>query len=527
MERGVPPGTNVTADPFHGQREARATGEDFDLYDSVSVNVTGTGAECLPSLTTFQDMFDRFSDKIPKTLHDNMKQCGFVRPTPVQKYAIPAGLEGRDVMCSAQTGSGKTAAFLIPMLASMIKNHHAIGDLETPFTGPCKPDTLIFSPTRELCIQTYEDALRFCYQTSHRCTRVYGQESAKRQIAELAKGADLIVATVGRLYDFVKAGIINVEEVNCLVLDEADRMLDMGFEVQIKEIVEDHNMPGKDSRQTMMFSATFPEEVQNAAQSYLHDHLMVVVGKKGSPAVTVAQMVEKVEKDQKKERLIEYLDSLFHKDSNHRVLVFTNSKKTAMYLDEQLWNMNVAKTAAIHGDLDQSKREESLTKFREGNAQVLIATDLASRGLDISGVSFVINYDAPKEIATYVHRIGRTGRIGHRGTAMTFVTMEGCWCHDTDEFLRELPAMMQKAPNTEIPPWLAELSEQKNNDTWYSKKNDWQTTDVRYEKTDNTTFDGWDVKEEDQNQNNGGWNSTTWKSDTTSTGASGDQQWWS
>eukprot|EP00913_Durusdinium_trenchii_P000803 g750.t1 len=182
-------------------------------------------------------------DKIPKTLHDNMKQCGFVRPTPVQKYAIPAGLEGRDVMCSAQTGSGKTAAFLIPMLASMIKNHHAIGDLEP-----------------ELCIQTYEDALRFCYQTSHRCTRVYGQESAKRQIAELAKGADLIVATVGRLYDFVKAGIINVEEVNCLVLDEADRMLDMGFEVQIKEIVEDHNMPGKDSRQTMMFSATFPEE---------------------------------------------------------------------------------------------------------------------------------------------------------------------------------------------------------------------------------------------------------------------------
>ncbi|CAK8996849.1 unnamed protein product [Durusdinium trenchii] len=169
--------------------------------------------------------------------------------------------------------------------------------------------------------------------------------------------------------------------------------------------------------------------------------------------------------------------------------------------------MNVAKTAAIHGDLDQSKREESLTKFREGNAQVLIATDLASRGLDISGVSFVINYDAPKEIATYVHRIGRTGRIGHRGTAMTFVTMEGCWCHDTDEFLRELPAMMEKAPNTEIPPWLAELSEQKNNDTWYSKKNDWQTTDVRYEKTDNTTFDGWDVKEEEEggSQNLGGW----------------------
>lgn len=522
IQQGNPPGSNMSADPFAGCRQMVGEGADFNLYESVSTKVSGNNADNITKLADFDDLWHRYPGRIPDSLWANMQKCGFKTPTPVQRYAIPIGLEGRDMMCSAQTGSGKTAAFLIPMLASMIKHHKAVGSLEEPFQGACKPDTLILTPTRELCMQTYEDALRFCYNTHHRCYRVYGQQNAKTQLTELAKGADLIVATVGRLYDFVRAGIINLEDVNCLVLDEADRMLDMGFQEQIKEIVESHKMPSKDHRQTMMFSATFPDSVQEMAKDYLHDFLMIVVGSAGSPAVTVTQCVEKVDKAEKEQKLTDFVTEVLKRDPDNRILVFTNSKNSAKFLDEKLY-AGTATTAALHGDLDQPKREEHLESFRRGTVDIMIATDVASRGLDISRVTHVVNYDAPKEISLYVHRIGRTGRIGHRGTALTYITYEDSWCMDSDDFLRDLPDVMQGAPNTWVPDWLQELSDSKKGDVWNYKKPEWGTSDVRDRGNEQSGgFQGWG--ESTQDATNQDW--SAWNGMNGNAGANGNSNNW-
>jgi ATP-dependent RNA helicase DDX3X len=233
-------------------------GIDFHLYDDVTCDISGPNTQNLPVVNYFHEIYTLFPNMVPKELEDNIRRCGYDQPTPVQKYSIPVALAGRDVMCCAQTGSGKTAAFLVPMLASMIKNQRGMGNVHEPFRGVCKPDTLILAPTRELCLQIYKDTCKFCYKTPHRCVRVYGQEPAKKQIYELAKGADIIVATPGRLWDFVHSGIIAVTDVQCLVIDEADIMISKQMDGMVREIIEKCGMPSKDHRHTMMFSATFP-----------------------------------------------------------------------------------------------------------------------------------------------------------------------------------------------------------------------------------------------------------------------------
>ena len=477
-EQGITPDTHNSKCKFSDESGLR--GEDFGLYNSVEVKVTGDGAESLPKhLDTFEDLFARF-DNIPKQLEENLKLLKFEFPTPVQKFAVIAGLAGRDVMCCAQTGSGKTAAYLIPMLASMMKNHRATGALKEPFEGPCEPDTLILAPTRELALQIYDDALRFCYGTEYRVIRVYGQEKRENQIRDFCKGADICVATPGRFADFVEAEIISVKKTYCLVLDEADRMMDLGFEETIRELVEKRGMPTNTERQTMMFSATFPAVIQQTAENYLHNHLFVRVGRLGSPAATVTQVLYKVDKKEKLDKLVEVIDSWMRNSretGQERMLVFTNSKNQTKALDEYLWDKEVAKTGALHGDLDQPKRESNLELFREGKIQVMLATDVAARGLDISKVSHVVNYDLPKEPPIYVHRIGRTGRIGHRGTALSFVTMEEGWWMDNEEMLRELPTFMEGAPNTVVPDWLLEKCQTLTAGEWASKEED--TKDAR------------------------------------------------
>ncbi|CAE6915819.1 DED1 [Symbiodinium sp. CCMP2456] len=477
-DSGILPDTHNSSCKFLDESGDR--GVDFELYNSVEVQVSGDGSESLPKhLDTFEDLFSRF-DTVPKQLEENLKLLKFQYPTPVQKYAVIAGLAGRDVMCCAQTGSGKTAAYLIPMLASMMKNHRATGGLKEPFEGPCKPDTLILAPTRELALQIYDDALRFCYGTDYRVVRVYGQEARGNQIRDFSKGADICVATPGRFADYVEAEIISVKETYCLVLDEADRMLELGFEETIRELVEKRGMPGTNERQTMMFSATFPDEIQKIANNYLHRHLFVRVGKIGTPAATVTQVVMQVEKNEKLDKLVALIDQWMQHSrttGEERMLVFTNSKNQTKALDEFLWDKEVAKTGALHGDLDQPKRESNLALFREGKIDVMLATDVAARGLDISKVSHVVNYDLPKEPAVYVHRIGRTGRIGHRGTALSFVTTEDGWWLDTEEMLRELPTFMERAPNTTVPDWLLEKCKTLTAGSWGSKADD--TKDAR------------------------------------------------
>mmetsp|Transcript_50031 Transcript_50031/g.161902 ORF Transcript_50031/g.161902 Transcript_50031/m.161902 type:complete len:809 (-) Transcript_50031:167-2593(-) len=476
LAQGILPGKTAQDSDWDEQRLFSAThdtGIDFSLYDGVSVEITGPRSDTMPRFDSFEEIFEAFKGCVPEELINNIRRCGYTIPTPVQKYAIVAGLAGRDVMCCAQTGSGKTAAYMIPTLASMMKHNKATGTATEPYQGTCKPDTLVLSPTRELCLQIYAEAEKFFHRTPHRVVRVYGQEQAKTQIAELAKGCDLCVATPGRLWDFVHSGILEVTGVQCLIFDEADRMLQMeGGEGFLRQIVEDFGMPSKEDRQTMMFSATFPEECQKLASDYLYEHVFLGVGVVGGAAATVTQNFIQVSPDEKFDRLEEFIDEFLAKrETGERLLVFTNSKLQAKGLDEQLYRKNVD-TGALHGDLLQTEREKNLDRFRKGQIDVMIATDVASRGLDITGVSQVLNYDLPFSIDVYVQRIGRTGRIGHRGCATTFLAVDkdGKW-HDstTDqvETLKKLPTVITGSGNHQtVPEWLERKVEELMNGSW-------------------------------------------------------------
>ena len=313
------------------ERLGRNAGVDFALYNAVPVDVSGSKAAHIPVLATFEAIYEQFAECIPDALIHNVRRCEYTNPTPVQKYAIPVGLVGRDVMCCAQTGSGKTAAFLIPVIGRMmLLQGSGVGDLESPFDGPCSPGVLILAPTRELCIQTFEEACKMSHRTSYRTCRIYGGEQPKTQLEDIAKGCDLMVATPGRLQDFVDRGCVNVGKVSILCLDEADRMLDMGFEKQIRSIVENHGMPPKEERQTMMFSATFPEECQRMAQDFLYDYIWIGVGVVGGAVQSVQQKLMQVAPSEKYEKLVEVLDDFFlARKEKERCLVFTNAKDTA------------------------------------------------------------------------------------------------------------------------------------------------------------------------------------------------------
>lgn len=307
-----------------------------------------------------------------------------------------------------------------------------------------------------------------CHNTPYRCCRIYGQEPVKTQVAEISKGADLIIATPGRLWDFVSSGIVSVASVKCLVLDEADRMLQMQMDGKIREVIQDFGMPSKECRQTMMFSATFPEECQKLAMDFLYEHIFVAVGVVGGAVCTVSHHLEQVASEDKYTKLISLLDDWLEKrGKGERALVFTNSKAQAKGLDEKLYEKNYD-TGALHGDLTQLEREENLRKFRAGEIDVMVATDVASRGLDISGVSHVINYDLPFEVDVYVQRIGRTGRMGHRGRSTTFlaVSREGKWS-DREDVIKALPSILKEAGRqSDVPEFLVTHVEQLQNGTW-------------------------------------------------------------
>jgi len=442
------------------ERLGSSAGLDFNKYDSVPVDISGSKAALIPVVQTFEELYQEFKECIPQELSNNVRRCQYSKPTPVQKYAIPVGLVGRDVMCCAQTGSGKTAAYLMPIIGRMMKIHaNPTGGLAEPFEGKCCPDTLVLSPTRELAIQIYEEALKFCHRTTYRVCRIYGGEKPAIQLPEISKGCDLMVATPGRLQDFIERGVVGVDKVFVLVLDEADRMLDMGFEPQVRDIVCNNGMPDKEGRQTMMFSATFAEECQKMAQDFLYDYIWIGVGVVGGAVDTVEQTLEQVEPKDKYTKLVEVLDQWFaSREKEERCLIFVNAKDTAKWLDEQLYAKHID-TGALHGNLDQQEREKNLRRFRDGEIDVMVATDVAARGLDIEKVTVVVNYDMPTNIDSYVHRIGRTGRIGNKGRAVTFIAVDekGMTCENLDE-LKQLLRIMQDA-KCAIPDWLSGLIE--------------------------------------------------------------------
>ncbi|KAL4667117.1 hypothetical protein H8959_005806 [Pygathrix nigripes] len=395
----LPPSERLEQELFSGGN----TGINFEKYDDIPVEATGSN--CPPHIENFNDI------DMGEIIMGNIELTRYTRPTPVQKHAIPIIKGKRDLMACAQTGSGKTAAFLLPILSQIYTDGpgEALKAVkENGRYGRRKqyPISLVLAPTRELAVQIYEEARKFSYRSRVRPCVVYGGADIGQQIRDLERGCHLLVATPGRLVDMMERGKIGLDFCKYLVLDEADRMLDMGFEPQIRRIVEQDTMPPKGIRHTMMFSATFPKEIQMLARDFLDEYIFLAVGRVGSTSENITQKVVWVEDLDKRSFLLDLLGAT-GRDS--LTLVFVETKKGADSLEDFLYHEGYACTS-IHGDRSQRDREEALHQFRSGKSPILVATAVAARGLDISNVRHVINFDLPSDIEEYVHRIGRTGR---------------------------------------------------------------------------------------------------------------------
>ena len=344
-----------------------------------------------------------FTDlQLIKPILDALTQEGYEKPTPIQSQAIPHLLEGKDLLGTAQTGTGKTAAFAIPILQNLYhkntKNHQI--------------KALILTPTRELAIQIEESFNAYGKNLPLKTLVVFGGVKQGAQENALKKGVDILVATPGRLLDFIAQGIISLKNLEVFVLDEADRMLDMGFVHDVKRIVK--LLPQK--RQTLFFSATFPKEIQELANSMLTNPAKVAVAPVSSTADTIQQKVYFVEKDNK----LDLLSHILQNDIDDSVLVFARTKHGADKIARKLQKDKIS-AEAIHGNKSQNARQTALSNFKSGKTRVLVATDIAARGIDIDELKYVINYELSDVSETYVHRIGRSGRAGNEGNSISFV----------------------------------------------------------------------------------------------------------
>ena len=364
-----------------------------------------------------------------------LEEHGYERPSPIQEKAIPPALAGRDVLGCAQTGTGKTCAFAAPILqrlsASRVQGH------------PLR--ALILTPTRELAIQIEESFLAYGKHLSLRCAVIFGGVGQNPQVEALGRGVDILVATPGRLMDLYQQGFVKLDQLEIFVLDEADRMLDMGFIHDVKKILK--WLPRK--KQTMLFSATMPPEIAELVNSLLHDPVRVAVDPVSSPVEAIQQSVYFVDKNNKTKLLAHLIRELDVKNA----LVFTRTKHGANKVAGDLAKAGIT-AAAIHGNKSQTARQQALADFKAGRVQALVATDIAARGLDIEELSHVFNYNLPDVPETYVHRIGRTGRAGHGGTAISF-----CDINEKEE-LKAIEKLIGKAvPVVENHPWPMEILE--------------------------------------------------------------------
>ncbi|MBL8695971.1 MAG: DEAD/DEAH box helicase [Planctomycetes bacterium] len=336
---------------------------------------------------------------------------GYVTPTPIQAQAIPSALQGRDVLGCAQTGTGKTAAFALPILERLLASPGERGRRR----GSVLPRVLVLAPTRELASQIGESFDQYARYTGCATAVVYGGVSQFHQVRALERGADVLVATPGRLIDLMQQRLVDLHEIAILVLDEADRMLDMGFLPAIKKIVG--KLPPH--RQTMLFSATMPKEITHLAEALLKNPVRVSVAPSATPVERIEQSVYMISRSAKPA----LLHHLLLDSAVERAVVFTRTKHGADRLSKRLKRAGVS-AEAIHGDKAQNQRERALDAFRTGRSRVLVATDVAARGLDVDGVTHVFNFDLPNEPEAYVHRIGRTGRAGSAGAAVAFCDSE-------------------------------------------------------------------------------------------------------
>src|SRR6476620_2961663 len=332
---------------------------------------------------------------------DAIRDAGYTTPTPIQRDAIPLAQRGRDLIGLAQTGTGKTAAFTLPIIDRLID-------------GPRRTRALILTPTRELCVQVDESFRKYARHAPISVVAVFGGVPLEPQEKKLRGGVDVVVATPGRLIDHLERQNVVFDDLEVLVLDEADRMLDMGFAPQINRIVSE--IPNY--CQTLLFSATMPPEVEALARKYLRKPVVVQVGVRSAAASTVTHAVYPVPREKKNALLVELLTG----DKEHEsVLIFTRTKHGADRVVRDLEKAGVRATA-MHADKTQAQRMRALQDFKDAKINVLVATDIAQRGLDISGITHVINYDVPQQAEDYVHRIGRTGRAAKEGDAYTFMS---------------------------------------------------------------------------------------------------------
>lgn len=371
---------------------------------------------------------------LKKDILNAIKKVGYEEMTPIQERAIPAVLEGRDMIACAQTGTGKTAAFALPILHMLSDEHRKV------------PRALVVTPTRELAQQIFDNFKKYGRYLKLRCACIYGGASQNVQIEKLKQGYDILIATPGRLLDFESRGIVSLDKIEILVLDEADCMMDMGFIPDIRKI--EKLIPEK--HQTLLFSATMPKEIEALARDFLTDPEDIRVAATSSPADTVDQKICFVDRANKKHVLKSFLDRKEVKKS----IVFTRTKHGADRLVRDLGKEGI-RSMAIHGDKTQGQRKNALERFRSGNVKVLVATDVASRGIDIPKISHVFNYDLPDEAESYIHRIGRAGRAGHTGEAITMCTQ------DDVSLLRDIERLVKKEIPEELTQWTVSVDKNK------------------------------------------------------------------
>ncbi|KAI3454437.1 hypothetical protein Pfo_011100 [Paulownia fortunei] len=363
-------------------------------------------------------------------------RLGFVEPTPIQSQGWPMALRGRDLIGIAETGSGKTLSYLLPAFVH-VSAQPRLAQGEGPIV-------LVLAPTRELAVQIQEEAVKFGSYANIRSTCIYGGAPKGPQIRDLKRGVEIVIATPGRLIDMLEAQHTNLKRVTYLVLDEADRMLDMGFEPQIRKIISQI----RPDRQTLYWSATWPREVETLARQFLRNPYKVVIGSPDLKAnQSIHQVVEVMTDLEKYNRLIRLLKDV---TDGSKILIFVETKKGCDQVTRQL-RMDGWPALSIHGDKSQDERDWVLAEFKSGRSPIMIATDVAARGLDVKDIKCVVNYDFPSSLEDYVHRIGRTGRAGARGTAFTFFT------HGNVKHARDLIKILQQAGHV-VPPQLAALA---------------------------------------------------------------------
>ncbi|KAI8081726.1 ATP-dependent RNA helicase DED1 [Halteromyces radiatus] len=491
-ENGIAPRDKDLEEELFGEDSHIPSGINFSKYNDITVKVKGSNVP---------KRFDSFAEAdLHPVMKENIALARYTIPTPVQRNSISFVTAGRDLMACAQTGSGKTAAFLIPTCSSLFSQPHLITrDNHSGRRFTAKPLVLIVAPTRELCSQIFDEARRFCYRSMLRPCAVYGGAGVPGQIQEVIAGCDVLVAAPGRLLDFMERGVISLSNVKYLILDEADRMLDMGFERTIRNIVERHDLP-KD-RQTLLYSATFPKEIQLLARDFLRpDYLFLRVGRVGGTTTDITQKVMWVEEQEKREKLKTILLS----QPPCRTLIFVDTKRSADSLDNFLYQ-NQFPSTSIHGDRSQMEREDAILAFKSGTCPILVATAVVARGIDIKNVMHVINFDMVNDIDEYIHRIGRTARVGNAGLATSFFN------NNNIPVAQDLTKVLQECQQ-EIPPFLTQYIS-KTLRFKDDEDDDDDLSSYQHQLSNGTTSGGWANQEPQFNNDaSGGWDpdATPW-----------------